>query len=228
MKKANTEALWKKFEKQLKRRKNQDFSNHAMMLMFGEFCWNAARRRRKKKLKKEEKKLIDEVLSDCKIEGIPAIFLDRDGVLNRRAKDHCYVRFCSDLKRRMFPNVESNIRILKKLGYLIIIISNQAGINKGLIDPIEYNKMVRYVTSLGVDSVYTCPHNYLKESCDCRKPSPKMIFMAAQQWGIDVKESWMVGDDDTDMLAGKAAGCKTYKGNLEEFMATSLYTEVKK
>jgi len=154
-----------------------------------------------------------------------AVFLDRDGVLNKKAKDHCYVRRCADLKRRMFPLVKEDIKQIKKKGYMVIIITNQAGINKGVIDELEYNRMNRHLTNLGVDMVYTCPHDYKKERCRCRKPSPKMIFQAAKDWGINLKKSWMVGDDEKDMEAGLKAGCIVFRGTLNEFVNISSWGE---
>lgn len=216
-KQLNYDKLWAKYMKSMKKNPGT-YSVEKIAFDFARMCVKETKKRKKKKLKKEKVEKKGEVKGDMKLEAEKAIFLDRDGVINKRAKEHCYVRYASDLKRRMFPNVEDNIKKLKKEGYKVIIISNQAGINKGIIDKMEYNKMIRYLTNLGIDMIYTCPHNYLKEKCDCRKPSPKMIIQASDEWNISRKDSWMVGDDNTDMESGKSAKCKTFKGTLQEFI----------
>lgn len=151
-----------------------------------------------------------------------AVFLDRDGTINEKPKEHHYIKHLSDFKKKLFPNVKENIKKIKKAGYIVIIITNQAGINKGIIDESEYNKIVKFLTEIGIDKVYTCPHNYLKEKCRCRKPSPLMILRASTEWKIDRTNSWMIGDDDIDLKSGADAECKLFRGTIQEFVDKEL------
>lgn len=149
-----------------------------------------------------------------------AVFLDRDGTINR------YVGFLSDINEfELLPGVADAIKRINDSGYLAIVITNQPVIARGDVSVEEltqiHNKME---TMLGVkgaylDAVYFCPHHphsgYIGEraeykvECECRKPSPGMLLKAAEDFHIDLAQSWMVGDSENDIKAGKAAGCKT-------------------
>ena len=139
-----------------------------------------------------------------------AIFLDRDGVLNKKRSD--YVKSISELE--IFPNIEKEISKLKLKGFLIIVITNQSVINRGIITIEELEKihsaiqkfLVKSKTS--IDRFYFCPHRP-DENCECRKPNPGLILQAINEFSIDAAKSWMVGDSITDIQAGEKAGCKT-------------------
>lgn len=141
-----------------------------------------------------------------------AIFLDRDGTLNNM-KDHYYVWRPEDFK--LNPGVIDTLAALKKRGYLLVVISNQGGVSKGEYGRDDVEVLHTHMRSLleqkGIvlDEVLFCPHHPAQEACLCRKPLPLMIEKALARFDIDPVQSWMVGDSDRDMEAGKAAGLKT-------------------
>ncbi len=149
-----------------------------------------------------------------------AVFLDRDGTINK------LVGFLRDSEEfELIPGVAEAIRSINSLGYLAIVITNQPVIARGevSVDQLQeiHNKMETLLGSEGayLDAVYYCPHHpdsgyegeipELKIDCDCRKPKPGLIFEAAERFNIDLSASWMIGDGERDILAGKNAGCRT-------------------
>lgn len=149
-----------------------------------------------------------------------AIFLDRDGTINE------YVGFLRDINAfRLIPGADDAIRMINESGYLAIVVTNQPVIARGEVTTQQlYEIHCKMETLLGesgayIDGLYYCPHHphkgyegeveALKIVCDCRKPKPGMLLKAAQDFNIDLASSWMVGDGENDILAGKAAGCKT-------------------
>ena len=159
-----------------------------------------------------------------------AIFLDRDGTINK------FVGFLKDESEfELIPNVTHTIKKLNDSGYLVIVITNQPVIARGDVSveklEIIHNKMETLLGQEGayVDAIYYCPHHPdkgfpgeildLKIDCECRKPKPGLIFKAKQDFNIDLENSWMIGDSKNDILAGKNAGCKTalLSENFQEF-----------
>ena len=146
-----------------------------------------------------------------------AIFLDRDGTINK------YVGFLRNINEfELIDGVSEAIKKLNESGYLTIIVTNQPVIARGEVsfDELDeiHNKMETLLGKDGayIDGLYYCPHHpyegerpELKVECDCRKPKPGMLLKAAKDFNIDLDESWMVGDGENDVLAGKNAGCKT-------------------
>lgn len=141
----------------------------------------------------------------------PALFLDRDGVLIENRAD--YVR---SLDQVIFiPGAaEALARFQRERPeWRVIIVSNQAGIGRGLIAPetVEaINQIVlRHVAATGgrIDAVYVCPH-HADAGCECRKPKPGMLLQAAREWEIDLSASAFVGDSATDVQAARAAGVR--------------------
>ena len=149
-----------------------------------------------------------------------AIFLDRDGTINK------YVGFLRDIDE--FELLEGALEAIKKInasGYLAIVVTNQPVIARGEVTVEElqqiHNKMETLLGNDGafVDAIYYCPHHpdsgfegeipELKIKCECRKPNPGMLLQAAEEFNIDLEQSWMVGDSHNDVLAGLRAGCKT-------------------
>ncbi len=162
-----------------------------------------------------------------------AIFFDRDGVLIKDGK-YPYKNEHLDI----FPEVPLALKELKKTGYMLIVITNQSGVARGLFSEKEVKKfnllMKKKFEKKGahIDAIYYCPHHvdgkvrkYQKE-CNCRKPKPGMIVTAAKKYGISLEDSWMIGNMDKDIIAGKIAGCKTIlistKKNCADFCAQNV------
>lgn len=136
-----------------------------------------------------------------------AVFLDRDGVINRKVPVKDFVKNTDELV--YLPNVKETITSIKKQGYLVIIISNQSGINRGIIKKEDLDKINgKLKNELHIDAFYYCPH-LPDENCPCRKPKTGLIEQAVKDFNIDVKSSFFIGDNDYDMKAGQSAGCKT-------------------
>jgi D-glycero-D-manno-heptose 1,7-bisphosphate phosphatase len=143
-----------------------------------------------------------------------AAFLDRDGVINRRAPEGDYITRWEELK--FLPGVAEAIGLLNRSGFLVIMVTNQRCVAKGITTLAEvkalHHKMCAELALAGaqVDEVYCCPHD-TAPPCDCRKPEPGMLLEAAQVHGITLAESWMIGDSESDIQAGRKAGCKTVR-----------------
>ena len=141
--------------------------------------------------------------------GHKAIFLDRDGVINEERKD--YVKNIDEFK--LIKNSLNAIKFLKEKNFLVIIITNQSAINRGLLSIERLNEIHEsLINKLGelnssLDGIYFCPHKP-EENCLCRKPKPGLILKAAKEHDIDLKNSCMIGDSQKDILAAKNAGCK--------------------
>lgn len=152
-----------------------------------------------------------------------AIFLDRDGVINKEKST--YVKTVSELE--IFPNVENSVRKLKDAGFLIIVVTNQSAINRGLtnhhnISEIHSNIQEHFKkNNTSIDGFYYCPHRP-DENCSCRKPKPGLLLKAADELKIDLKSSWMIGDNDSDVEAAESAGCRSIKINHDVSFATAV------
>ena len=148
------------------------------------------------------------------------IFLDRDGTINK------HIGFLNDISQfELLPGVIEAIKKINESGYLCIVITNQPVIARGEVTFEEldtiHNKMETLLGFEGayIDGLYFCPHHphkgydgevpELKIDCDCRKPKPGMLLKAAEDFNIDLNQSWMIGDGENDIIAGKNAGCKT-------------------
>lgn len=139
-----------------------------------------------------------------------AIFLDRDGVINGivlRGGRPCSPRCLSEFE--IVGDAQDFLRRCRAMGFLSIVITNQPDICRGLMETAELESMHRRIReTLTVDDIVVCPHDDA-DGCDCRKPKPGMLLAAARKWDIDLKASFMIGDQWKDMEAGKAAGCTT-------------------
>lgn len=149
-----------------------------------------------------------------------AIFLDRDGTINKHIG---FLRKPDEFE--LLPDVSEAIREINNSGYLAIVITNQPVIARGEVTAedlrIIHDKMETELGKAGayIDGLYFCPHHphkgyegevpELKIDCKCRKPKPGMIFKAAADFNIDLGVSWMIGDGENDIGAGKSAGCQT-------------------
>lgn len=154
-----------------------------------------------------------------------AFFLDRDGVINRKAiTEDDYVTSWDDMK--ILPGVPEAIAHINQAGFQVIIVTNQRSVAKGLITVADLDSIHRhlseYLLSKGatINAIYYCPHE-LEPPCGCRKPEPGMLFNAAREHAIDLTASWMIGDSDKDVDAGRRAGCKTAMIAPEDGVTTS-------
>lgn len=149
-----------------------------------------------------------------------AIFLDRDGTINT------YVGFLKKAEQfELLPGVSKAIRTINQSGYLAIVVTNQPVIARGEVtyEGLQqvHNRMETLLGRDGayLDGIYFCPHHpdsgfegevkNLKIDCSCRKPKPGMLLQAARDFNLDLEQSWMIGDGEADILAGKNAGCRT-------------------
>ena len=157
---------------------------------------------RKQDLKCMEMITPDEVFEAVKarINTKRAVFFDRDGTL---CKDPGYLRRMEDFE--VFPGIGSLSR-LKERGFLLIGVSNQSGIARGLVD-VDFVKRINgiFLDIYGFDGFYYCPH-HPDEDCSCRKPQPGLLLEARADYGIDLKRSFVVGDKDLDMLLARSVG----------------------
>jgi D-glycero-D-manno-heptose 1,7-bisphosphate phosphatase len=141
-----------------------------------------------------------------------AAFLDRDGVLNRKAPEGQYVTRWEEME--FLPGAGEAVQLLNQAGYFVVIVSNQRCVAKGLITTSElesmHARMRQEFKAAGatIDAIYYCPHDF-QPPCSCRKPQPGMLLEAARTHHLDLAESWMIGDSEHDVEAGKSAGCRT-------------------
>lgn len=157
-----------------------------------------------------------------------AVFLDRDGTINR------YVGFLRDIDDfELLPGVAEAVKLINASGFLAIVVTNQPVIARGEVTVPQlqeiHNKMEKLLGAEGayLDAIYYCPHHphkgyegevpELKIDCECRKPKPGMLLKAAEDFNIDLSQSWMIGDGENDIKAGKAAGCRTALIGTEEY-----------
>ena len=157
-----------------------------------------------------------------------AIFLDRDGTINK------YVGFLRNIEQfELLSGVSEAIRKINQSGYLAVVVTNQPVIARGEVTYTElqeiHNKMETILGKDGayLDGIYFCPHHpdkgfkgevkELKINCNCRKPNPGLLLQAASDFNINLEQSWMIGDGKNDIQAGKNAGCKTVLIGDDEF-----------
>lgn len=145
--------------------------------------------------------------------GHKALFLDRDGVIN---VDHGYV--CTPERTEFIDGIFELCLAAKQAGHLLVVVTNQAGIGRGyyseqqFLDYMDWMRAQFEQRGMTLDAVYYCPHhptdgvgNYRRE-CDCRKPAPGMILSAQRELGLHLAQSTFVGDKESDVKAGYAAG----------------------
>ena len=140
----------------------------------------------------------------------PAIFLDRDGVINcSEVVDGKPYAPSSYKNFKLLPNTQECLIKIKSMGFLTIVVTNQRDIGNNRTSYLEINKMHKELyTFKTIDKIYICPHSQDK-NCECRKPKPFLFFKARDKFNINMKKSWMVGDRYSDIDAGKAAGLRT-------------------
>jgi D-sedoheptulose 7-phosphate isomerase len=145
-----------------------------------------------------------------------AVFIDRDDTV---AKDVPYCSRPEDLK--LFPGVGSSIKRLNDAGYLVILVTNQSGVARGLFTLETLGKIHEKLrTDIAVDggkldAIYFCPH-HPDEKCACRKPQLGLLHQATQDFDIDIAGSFVIGDSEHDVEMGRRAGCRTFRVNGEQ------------
>jgi D-glycero-D-manno-heptose 1,7-bisphosphate phosphatase len=159
-----------------------------------------------------------------------AVFLDRDGVINRateRDGKPYPPRTIADFE--IYPEVPGACAQLKAAGFVLVVATNQPDVGRGTLDQAIVEKIHAHMISvLPIDRVEVCYHpGHGQSNCDCRKPKPGMLLRAAQALNIDLAQSWMVGDRWRDVGCGHAAGCKTIfidRGYAEELRQKPDFT----
>ena len=144
------------------------------------------------------------------------MFIDRDGTLIEETG------YLNDLSRlQFFPYSVDAVRQLKRAGFLVIIVTNQAGVARGIVPPQFLELAHGHISSVmaaggaAIDRYYHCPHHPdgivpdLARACECRKPAPGLWLRAAEELSIDLSKSYTVGDRWLDVKAGRAAGTRT-------------------
>lgn len=140
-----------------------------------------------------------------------AIFFDRDGVLNSKAKDGGYIKSPEEFE--FLPFAKESIKMLARTDFMLIVVTNQRGIAKGVMSVADLNSihyhMCKELKKAGgrIDHIFYCPHD-IETNCNCRKPRTGMLLEARSELGINLNESYLVGDSMTDIEAGVGAECK--------------------
>lgn len=142
---------------------------------------------------------------------VRTVFLDRDGTINVKAAEGEYIRSPDELV--LLPGAAKALATLNAAGLRTVLVTNQRWLSEKTADPADFAATQRRLDELlgregaRLDAAYHCPH--AANSCDCRKPLAGMLVRAARERGFDLSESVMVGDSDSDMMAGRAAGTAT-------------------
>ena len=137
-----------------------------------------------------------------------AVFLDRDGVINKE-KNYLYQK--KDFE--FIDGVFEACRYFQKIGYQLIVVTNQSGIARSYYQKEDFYKLTKWMLKqfenqgIKILDVFFCPHGP-ESTCNCRKPNPGMLLEAREKHKIDMKNSWMIGDKEADVGAANAAGIK--------------------
>ncbi|KIX12890.1 D-glycero-alpha-D-manno-heptose-1,7-bisphosphate 7-phosphatase [Dethiosulfatarculus sandiegensis] len=145
----------------------------------------------------------------------PAVFLDRDGTINREVN---FLHRVEDLN--LLPQVPEALIKLKQAGFALVVVTNQSGVARGIYGMEEVGQVHRALDEMlaqkgaSLDAYYVCPHHpkegkvpRFSKVCGCRKPLPGLLLRAAEDMGLDLGSSYMIGDRKRDVAAGLAAGC---------------------
>ena len=159
--------------------------------------------------------------------GAPIIFLDRDGVINKKPPEHQYVTSFDEFE--VLDGVYESVKRFNDAGYKVVVVTNQQCVAKGII---TMEKLIELHTSLiidfrlhdaQIDSIFCCPH--LAGTCNCRKPQIGMFLKAEEEFGkVDKDNSFMIGDSQSDILAGKNYGVKTILIGNGEYGQDKLFS----
>ena len=142
--------------------------------------------------------------------SVRCVFLDRDGVSNEKPAPDEYIRSVGEF--RLLPNIADWIRLFNALEFVVIVITNQRGVARGLMTEAVlasiHSHMLEELAAKGarIDDVFYCPHE--ENSCDCRKPKPGLVYAARDKWNIDLAHSLLLGDSDSDQQLAAACGIR--------------------
>ena len=137
-----------------------------------------------------------------------AVFLDRDGVINEKPAPGDYI--CSVEQFRLTPHIAGWIRLFNALGHLVIVVTNQRGVARGLMSEEAlssiHQRMVEELaeSNARIDDIFCCLHE--ENSCECRKPKPGLVHAARDKWNIDLAQSLLLGDSESDRQLAAACG----------------------
>jgi len=156
-----------------------------------------------------------------------AVFLDRDGVINKKRDD--YVKNVNEFV--MLDDAPRAIKLLNDENYLVIIVTNQSAVNRGLLTREELSKIHKIMSQelekngAHIDAIYYCPHRP-DENCPCRKPKTDMLEKAILEYSISKELSWLIGDSEGDIIAARLTGISGIKmktnGNILEVVKRIL------
>ena len=162
-------------------------------------------------------------VTEKKYHGTRVVFLDRDGVINQNRDD--YVK---DISEFIFlPNSIEAIKKLNQIGFLIVIITNQSVVNRGIISRKQLEKIHEYMIKKiesqegKIAKIYYCPHRP-DENCNCRKPKTELIMHAIQKYNVDISHSWFIGDSEKDIQAAKTVGLRSVKLQRNENLMDAI------
>jgi D-glycero-D-manno-heptose 1,7-bisphosphate phosphatase len=142
----------------------------------------------------------------------PAVFLDRDGTLNVKPPEHEYLTAADGFS--WLPGAQQGAARLARAGYVLVVASNQRGVARGIVEPSALRAVEALIQrglerhDCAIAAFRYCPHEESAD-CNCRKPRPGLLLDLARDLELDLSRSWMIGDSDSDVLAGQAAGCRT-------------------
>lgn len=136
------------------------------------------------------------------------VFMDRDGVINRKPPEHDYIRRWEDFE--FLPGIVGWIRLFNALGHPVLVITNQRGVARGLMTAQDLEEIHRRMKDAldaegaHIDDVFCCPHE--EGVCDCRKPRPGLVLEAQRKWDADLAHSLYIGDSGTDRQLAATCG----------------------
>jgi D-glycero-D-manno-heptose 1,7-bisphosphate phosphatase len=142
----------------------------------------------------------------------PAAFIDRDGTINVRPPEHEYVTAVEEFA--WLPGAADGLAQLAAAGFVLTVVSNQRGVARGLVSLGVLGEIERLIQcelaprGFQISAFRYCIHDH-GDGCDCRKPAPGMLLDLARGLDLDLERSWMIGDSEDDIRAGRAAGCHT-------------------
>lgn len=156
--------------------------------------------------------LLNRIMDTYNMPLVKAVFLDRDGTINDNGDGYIYQKD----KFKFLPGVIGSLKQLSKSNYKIIIVSNQSGIGRRYFTTKQYLQLTKWMVNtlkdkgVRIDKVYHCPH-HPKRGCDCRKPKIGLFLKAVTEFGVSLNDSWLIGDNQSDVLAGRNANIKVIK-----------------